>query len=107
MPRSRRTMKLGRWAKETAYREAPLEAVSDARVTRIAIPSDDTPETQWPVSKEAAALAVQIRDLRRQLRRWRWIPWRRRQRPQLHRRIDELVRRHSALRRSRGHQSWL
>src|SRR4051794_21051561 len=91
MAQSRRDRKLGRWGRETALREAPLDEVAARSVQRITIPAEDMPASQSPVSADAAAVAVVLRELRRRLRWARWIPWRRKTRPRLQAQIDALV----------------
>ncbi len=90
MTRTRRNAKLARWRRETAKREAPLDHVPVQGLSRIRLPPDAVGQDGPRFDPETAALAVTLRDLRIRLRRWRWIPWRRRKRPQLERLIDEL-----------------
>jgi hypothetical protein len=99
MPGTRRNRKLARWGRETAARERRLDEVPADAVTHITIRAYDVPAGERPVDRDAAALAVTLRELRRRLRRARWIPWRRRKRPQLQAEIDELTRQRQALRR--------
>jgi hypothetical protein len=75
----------------------PVEEVS-----RIRLPPDAMGQEGPRVDSEAAALAVTLRDLRSRLRRWRWIPWRRRKRPELERLIEELSRQRAELRLTSG-----
>ena len=98
MAETRRNRKLGRWRHETAMRERQLDEVPSEAVTRITMPAQDLPVGERPVDADAAKLAVALRELRRQLRWARWIPWRRRRRPQLQARIDELTRQRQRLR---------
>src|SRR5262245_46829771 len=98
MAQTRRDRKLGRWRRETAYRSAPLDEVPAAEIRSISIPASDVPASQLPVNADSAALAIAIRDLRRRLRRARWIPWQRRRRPKLQSQIDELLRQWRKLR---------
>ena len=98
MPGTRRNRKLARWGRETAARERPLDEVPADAVTRIVLPAHEVPVGQRPVDADAAALAVTLVELRRRLRRARWIPWRRRTRPQLEAQIAELSRQRQRLR---------
>ena len=98
MAETRRNRKLARWRRETVARDARLDEVPAAEVTRITIPANDIPTSQRPVDADAAALAVALQQVRKQLRRARWIPWRRRRRPQLQAQIDELTRQRQRLR---------
>jgi hypothetical protein len=75
MAQTRRNRKLGRWGRETARREAPLDEVPAPGVTRISLPEHTVPLSQLPVTAESAALARTIEHLQRRLRRARWIPW--------------------------------
>jgi hypothetical protein len=101
MPHTRRHRKLGRWRRETFAGEAPLDEVPSTALRRISIPGQDVPGSQRSVDADAAALAVALRELRRQLRRARWIPWRRRKRSQLRAQIEELVQQRRRLRADR------
>jgi hypothetical protein len=103
MPASRKQRRLGRWSAETRVREAPLDEVPDG-VRRISLPSDDTPESHRSIDADEATLALELQRLRRQLRRARWIPWRRRKRPQIGAAIDQLRARRRQLRADRGGQ---
>jgi hypothetical protein len=98
MPQSRRNRRLGRWSQETYLRDAPLDEVP-AGATRITIPRDDAPESQRPVTADAAALALRLRELRRSLWWARWIPWRRRKRAAIQSQISALVEKRQRLRR--------
>jgi hypothetical protein len=101
MAQTRRNRRLGRWERETALREAPLDEVPGQAVTRISLPDHDVPASQLPVTAESGALARSVEDLQRRLRRARWIPWQRRRRPELEAQIDELKRQWRALRAHR------
>jgi hypothetical protein len=104
MPSSRRDRKLARWRSDTRAREAPLDEVPHEQLQRIAVPFEDMPDAQRPVDADAAKLAVRLQDLRRRLRRARWIPWRRRKRPHMQAEIDVLVAQRTQLRdRRKGH----
>jgi len=98
MPGTRRNRKLARWGRETAARERPLDEVPADAVSRIVLPAHEVPVGQRPVDADAAALAVTLVELRKRLRRARWIPWRRRTRPQLKAQIAELSRQRQRLR---------
>jgi hypothetical protein len=98
MAQTRRNRKLGRWGRETAAREAPLDEVPSEAVTRITMPAYDVPVGERPVDSDSARLALALRELRKQLRWARWIPWRRRKRPQLQAQIDKLTRQRQRLR---------
>ena len=101
MPASRKHRKQARWAAETYRREAPLDEVPNPTVKGIAIPTEDMPASHRAVDADAAALALRMQVLRRQIRIARWIPWRRRNRPLLRTELEELSRQRRAL-RSRG-----
>jgi hypothetical protein len=91
--------KLARWGAETRARNVPLDEVPEG-VRRISIPADDPPESQRPVDADEAQLALELQQLRRALRRARWIPWRRRKRPMIQTTIDQLAARRRQLRGS-------
>jgi len=97
MPASRKHRKLARWSAETCARDASLDEVPDG-VRRISLPADETPQTQRPVNVDEAQVAVELQQLRRALRRARWIPWRRRKRPVIQTAIDKLADRRRQLR---------
>ena len=97
MAETRRNRKLGRWRGETEAREGRLDEVPSEALTRITMPAYDAPVSERPVDADAAKLAVALRELRKQLRWARWIPWRRRKRPQLQAEIDELTRQRQRL----------
>jgi hypothetical protein len=98
MPGTRRNRKLARWGRETAARERPRDEVPAQSALRVELPAHDVPAGQRPVDADAAALAVTLVELRRRLRRARWIPWRRRTRPQLESKIAELSRQRQHMR---------
>jgi hypothetical protein len=98
MAETRRNRKLGRWGRETRARERPLDEVPSEAVTRITMPAYNVPVGERPVDADVAKLAVKLREARRQLRRARWIPWRRRKRPQLRAQIADLTRQRQQLR---------
>ena len=102
MAQTRRNRKLGRWARETARRETGLDEVPSQAVRRISLPEHDVPLSQLPISAESGALAKRIQDLQRRLRRARWIPWQRRNRPALRAEIEDLTRQWRALRVQRS-----
>jgi hypothetical protein len=109
MAQTRRHRKQGRWGRETARREAPLDEVPAPGVTRISLPEHTVPASQLPVTAESATLARTIEQLQRRLRRARWVPWQRRRRPELQAQIDELKRQWRAMRTQRsahGPQRW-
>ena len=99
---TRRNRKLARSGRETATRERPFDEVPADSVTRIELPAHEVPVGQRPVDADAAALAVTLVELRKRLRRARWIPWRRRTRPQLETQIAESRQRQRLRSRSAG-----
>jgi hypothetical protein len=98
MAQTRRNRKLARWGRETWARERRLDEVPAEGLRRIELPADAVGADEPRFDPQAAALAVTLHDLRRRLGRWRWIPWRRRQRPELERLIGELSRQRAELR---------
>ena len=104
MAQTKRNRKLGRWRRESWARERPLDEVPAEGVRRIELPADVTlGENEPHFDAEAAQLAVALQDLRKKLRRWRWIPWRRRKRPELESRMTELRRQRQQIRDSYRH----
>jgi hypothetical protein len=99
MPQTRRNRKLGRWRRETWARERPLDEVPAAGLRRIELPPDLVASENEPhFDAEGAELAVALQELRKKLRRWRWIPWRRGKRPELEALIAELRRQRQQIR---------
>jgi hypothetical protein len=90
MAQSRRNRKLGRWGRETALREAPLDEVAARGAERITIPSEDMPSSHRPVDADEANVAVALRELHARLWWARWIPWQRSRRPRMQAEIDAL-----------------
>jgi hypothetical protein len=100
MAQSQRNRKLGRWGRETALREAPLDEVAAPGAERITMPSEDMPISHRAVDADEASIAVDLRDLRTRLSRARWIPWRRNKRPQMRAQIDALAKQRERIRAS-------
>ncbi len=84
-------------------RESPSIGWPTARCNEPARPPplDSSGEPQLCKHIEEATLAVQLQGLRRELQRSRWIPWRRRRRPAIQAKIDELSAQRRRLRRQR------